>query len=455
MNIKKNIIAKTLVGVVLATSISPIFADEKNTDYLVPVLYEKRGINVIVDGKNIVFSDEKPMILDGRTIVPIEFLSENLGVKITWDKNKKVVNVETEYTDIKMTVEDKEVLIYHKYDLTGEPEKIKLDVPATVIDDNIYVPLRFISAVVGYNIIWNESTQTVILNKSNVSKIKNEIKLKENPTTGYVWHYDIENKDIVEVVFDSFKGSEKSNICGMGGEHIWKLKGLKEGSTIIKFDLYRDSEGKEQSIDTKEYIVNVSSQLELSIKEKENVFAGGSEYFDEATGLYKMIGKVKKIQNNKFGVMALVEGNGMYDKIKFMINEDTEIVTTDGIKLGVNDLQNSSNIIVYHDAKMTRSLPPIANAKKIIVKDIYCKEGEISQIEDIKEGKIIFIGKNMNEGIKFNVSNKTDIVNEQGEKLSIKDIKEGIKVKIYHSPIMTMSLPPITNAEKIIIMSSN
>ncbi|SHJ92972.1 stalk domain-containing protein [Tepidibacter formicigenes] len=456
MNIKKNIITTTLLGAILATSISPIFAIEKNLYQPVPTLYvQDKTINVNIDGKDIIFPDEKPVIFDGRTIVPVNFIVENLGAKITLDKNKKIVNIETEYTDIKMTIEDKEVLIYHKYDLTGEPEKIELDVPAKVINDKIYIPLRFISSVVGYNIIWNENNQTVILNKSN----ENEIKLKENPTTGYIWNYDIENKDIVEVVFDTFKSyskeNEEANICGMGGEHVWKLKGLKEGTTIIKFNLYRDFEGKEKSIDTKEYVVNVSSQLELSIKEKDNVFAGGSEYFDEATGLYKMIGTVKKIQNNKFGVMALVEGNGMYDKIKFMINEDTEIVTADGMKLGVNDLQNSSNIIVYHDAKMTRSLPPIANAKKVIVKDVYCKEGEVSKIRDIKEGKMIFIGENMNDGIEFTVSDKTEIVDEEGKKLSIDDIKEGTKVKIYHSPIMTMSLPPITNAEKIIIISSN
>ncbi len=191
---------------------------------------------------------------------------------------------------------------------------------------------------------------------------------------------------------------------------------------------------------------DVNTDTVVLNKKDDNVYTGGSKYFDEESGLYKMFGNATNIENNTI----LVEGEGLYNQIKFNINEDTEIVDLDGKKLSKDDITDLSKIVVYHDQKMTRSLPPIANAQKIVVANFNVKDGKIAQITDVKNGKMFLIG-NMNDGINFNITDETVIVNETGQKLTINDLTKGADVEVYYGDIMTASLPPITNATKVVV----
>ncbi len=66
------------------------------------------------------------------------------------------------------------------------------------------------------------------------------IKLKANRTTGYKWFYNIKDKDIVKVILDEYKEEpHREGVVGVGGERILNIKGLKKGTTTIKFEYYR------------------------------------------------------------------------------------------------------------------------------------------------------------------------------------------------------------------------
>jgi len=68
------------------------------------------------------------------------------------------------------------------------------------------------------------------------------LSLNGNPTTGYTWHYIIENPDIASVV--SEKIVPDSDLLGAGSTFSWTLKALKPGNTRIIFKYYRDWEGE-------------------------------------------------------------------------------------------------------------------------------------------------------------------------------------------------------------------
>ncbi|WFD09855.1 stalk domain-containing protein [Tepidibacter hydrothermalis] len=465
MKIKNKAIATTLIGASLLTNMMPVFANEKPTtciDIRKPILISEQGenpvpvlisnapnkiINVNIDGKIVPFPDQKPMLIkdESRTIVPVRFITEYLGGTASWDADSKTATIELDGKKVELPVNKKHANV--------DGKQVKLDSSAKLISNRTFVPLRFVCETFGYDVSWDKESNTVILQKNN------SITLSENPTTGYVWHYSIENESIVKVVSDNYQqdkiDSELSNdeniaICGVGGKHTWELEGLKEGTTIIKFESYRPGEEKDKTTNTKEYTITVDSDLKVSIKEKEDMYTGGSKYFDEELGLYKMFGNVTKIENDTI----LVDGEGMYDQIRFNINEDTEIVDLDGMKLSKDDITDESKIVVYHDQKMTRSLPPIANAQKIVVANLNVKDGKITQITDVKNGKMFLIG-NMNDGINFNISDETVIVNELGQKLTVDALAKGVEVEVYYGNMMTMSLPPITSAKKVVVKSIN
>ncbi len=96
------------------------------------------------------------------------------------------------------------------------------------------------------------------------SSTNNVITLDENPTTGFTWQYIIEDTKILKVTSDSYtENKSKENIVGAGGVHTWYLEGLEQGTTTIKFDLYRTWEGIDKSIETVAFLVKVSPDLKI------------------------------------------------------------------------------------------------------------------------------------------------------------------------------------------------
>ncbi len=67
--------------------------------------------------------------------------------------------------------------------------------------------------------------------------------LDENPSTGFIWHYRIADKDIAVLDADQFiPPPPNKNIVGAGGKHNWKFRAVKKGITKITFDYYREWE---------------------------------------------------------------------------------------------------------------------------------------------------------------------------------------------------------------------
>jgi len=54
--------------------------------------------NITVDGKNR-YSDVPPMIIKDRTMVPLRFVTENLGLSVNWDGKNKKIDINTNQQD--------------------------------------------------------------------------------------------------------------------------------------------------------------------------------------------------------------------------------------------------------------------------------------------------------------------------------------------------------------------
>ena len=91
-----------------------------------------------------------------------------------------------------------------------------------------------------------------------------ELKLDENPTTGYTLSYEIKDKDIVSVASDEYKADDTDK-TGAGGVHTYVIKGLKEGETTITFTSAQDWDGGEKG-DVK--TVEVAVDKDLNVTEK-------------------------------------------------------------------------------------------------------------------------------------------------------------------------------------------
>ncbi len=100
-----------------------------------------------------------PVIIDGRTLVPVREIFETLGGKVDWDSNTKKVTVWMGENTIELEINSQ---------LAGVNGVAKdLDVPAKIINNKTMVPVRFISENCGLEVNWDNDTKTVSIEDPN------------------------------------------------------------------------------------------------------------------------------------------------------------------------------------------------------------------------------------------------------------------------------------------------
>jgi hypothetical protein len=112
-------------------------------------------IAVTVNGEEVKFKNQDPVIVDGRTLVPVRGVFEALGAEVNWNGDTKQVSVDTADTNVTLTLNSNE------FTVNGETKY--LDVPATLITDRTMVPVRAISESLGCNVEWDGANQTVVI----------------------------------------------------------------------------------------------------------------------------------------------------------------------------------------------------------------------------------------------------------------------------------------------------
>lgn len=97
--------------------------------------------------------DVPPQIIDGRTLVPVRFISESFGCTVGWEaETGKITIVRGDFT-ITLYKDKNNALI--------NGQEYQLDVPATIVSGRTLVPVRFISESFGALVGWEAETKTI------------------------------------------------------------------------------------------------------------------------------------------------------------------------------------------------------------------------------------------------------------------------------------------------------
>jgi len=120
-------------------------------------------ISVTIDGRRVVFEDQGPVVVDGRTLVPIRGVFETIGFRVYWREDTQQISLD-------MGVDVGVSLQIGRDDLVLRGEgRYSLDVPPQIIGDRAMLPLRAILEVLGYRVTWNEGTQTVVVTSARAA----------------------------------------------------------------------------------------------------------------------------------------------------------------------------------------------------------------------------------------------------------------------------------------------
>jgi hypothetical protein len=154
----------------------------------------KIEIKVAYNNKAISFPDQKPLIMNGRTLVPIRPIAEGLGFDVDWNSTTRTVIITKNNNTVSLVVSQKIA--------KRNGQTITLDVPAQIVNKRTVVPVRFIAEALDYKVDWEQATQTVKITDKEAAPTpspanlidKASIKSKSFNIAGIVTSYRIEGK---------------------------------------------------------------------------------------------------------------------------------------------------------------------------------------------------------------------------------------------------------------------
>ena len=118
---------------------------------------------LFVDSKN---PDVVPFIVDGRTLVPVRFISEALGFAVNWDEESQTVTLINSEKMVKLTIDSRVMTVESGMSI----EIFELDVPPQIINARTFLPLRAIAEnALGFEVYWDGISVIIISQSTDIS----------------------------------------------------------------------------------------------------------------------------------------------------------------------------------------------------------------------------------------------------------------------------------------------
>ena len=124
---------------------------------------------VFVDGCEVVFTDQAPVIENDRTLIPLRGALEATGARVNWYPTTQKIQVQShDYWRLTELVVGSDIMKVSKfqdgqYILNADTTEVKLDDPIKVVNDRTLIPLRAVAESFLYDTVWNDEDKTVTI----------------------------------------------------------------------------------------------------------------------------------------------------------------------------------------------------------------------------------------------------------------------------------------------------
>ncbi|MCX6096939.1 MAG: stalk domain-containing protein, partial [Caldiserica bacterium] len=124
------------------------------------VLVLRVGSPTMKAGSSSIVLDAVPVIVEGRTLVPIRAVVESLGGIVAWDAASRTVTALLDGTELRLVIGKASALV------NGESTPIDSTNPMVVplvLNSRTMLPLRFVTESLGADVLWDDSTQMITI----------------------------------------------------------------------------------------------------------------------------------------------------------------------------------------------------------------------------------------------------------------------------------------------------
>lgn len=143
----KNFVLFTMSGILAATALTAFNVSAAE------------NISVNVDGNRVIFSDQQPVIVNERTMIPLRGTFEAMGADVQWDSENKSVTITKDDIVVTMTVGSSDITVTEN----GKTTVITSDTAAEILNSRVMVPVRAISEIMGAEVNWDSEKSEVTI----------------------------------------------------------------------------------------------------------------------------------------------------------------------------------------------------------------------------------------------------------------------------------------------------
>lgn len=168
MNWKKLLLTTLALGLLGATT---VYGEQVQMDLFYNGkhhAYAAKEVKIEIDGKEMVPKDMPAVIIDGRTMLPMRQIAQELGCEVNWNEAAQQIYVMRGSDIIVFTVNSKAGYENGK--------EFTMDVPATIVNDRTMLPVRALADALHLNIKWDDPNRTVSIQSGDTV-------VKDEPTT--------------------------------------------------------------------------------------------------------------------------------------------------------------------------------------------------------------------------------------------------------------------------------
>lgn len=322
-------------------------------------IYNAKEIVVQIDGKKMTPKDMPAVAIDGRTMLPMRQIAQELGCEVVWNEAAQQVYV----------VNDDYTLVFEINKTTGikNGKTFAMDVPPMIVNDRTMLPVRALATALDLNITWDDPSRTVsISTKAETTKPPTIPTTSTTPTTPTAPTINYVTLNKVDVPSSKTAG-QTFTIQANGA--IPSYEEILVADNKIVLDFYGAKSGLASNITA------TNSSIVSAVRTAQHTAEDGSVY----TRVVLDLNSKKKYEVTQSA-----------DKTKVYITFSK--VTVDNISMKHNKNTDKDVIEIEGDSALGASVSTLANPNRIVV-DIPNAISELDSTLDVKALDFVTAGR--------------------------------------------------------------
>lgn len=323
---------------------------------ITPVASADSNIRIVINNQEL-YTEVPPLIVDGRTLVPLRAIGEAMGCEVTWVNATQTANLMNDAVIVSMQIGSKWIGKKKRVG-TGEPSYSELDVPAQLINGSTYIPARAFAEALDAVVGWDSNTNTVMIVYDTELKYAGNITVNKYAGTGERIKHDSNSLNTV-----SFVSPESIDVAADGTIYVadsGRIRKIRNGvSETVEFEPSYITANTLRCNENDVYILTNEFQepdgtkyygiVKLSGGMAEGIFVTEAQYSKITDFDFSADGKLYVLQNNVgvgqnyVGQLDLSTG-----KIRTIATVDNGFTSMTVDKKGNVYLGNTTKGSIYH-----------------------------------------------------------------------------------------------------------